>query len=146
MCIRDSLSDPACARLLMALSGTLHLVSDYGLFTTLAVLDAGGLLGSLHSVHVGRGPARVADPGYLPSVCRGLGISRHARCVYIDSNAGAIVAAKLLGWEGCLVARPTGALRRTGSGGHRVGHGAWYDRRFATLRRALSYYIFGEKA
>ena len=148
---RKDLSDRSCASLLVALSGTLHLLSDFDLFTTLTILDAGGLIGSFHSVLVARSPAQASDPNYLPSAYTALAIPRHARCVYIDSDAGAIVAAKLLGWDGCLVARtgilrygrrPGGAARR----GRRVGHGAWYDHRFPNLRRALAYYIFGARA
>ena len=90
--------------LLLALPGRRHLVTDYGLHETTTLLDGAGLLGAFHSV-VERGPTRARDPCYLARVARGsMGVLRHQACVYLDADAGAVVAAMLLGWSGCLIA------------------------------------------
>ena len=150
---------------LLALTGTRHLVSDLSLFETVRVLHATGLLGAFHSLsgggwcptRTGRFRGRATDPTFIPNLARSAGILRNARCVYIDSEPGAIVAAKLQGWEGCLVAaqgllrvsQPSSSSRhgssRASGEDARVGRGAWYDARFPSLRRALKFYIFGKK-
>ena len=139
-----------CADYLTALSGLRHVISDYDLYTTLALLDTAGLLGAFHSI-IERGPRRAADPRFLRNLSRRLSRGRgEGECVYIDSDAGAVVAAKLKGWRGCLGASPPptkGILKDTRrsrrSESNRPGRGVWCEQRFASLHRALRYYIFG---
>ena len=124
-----------CVDYLVALSGTRHLISDYDLHTTITVLYDTGTLGVFHSI-TERGPDQAIDPTYLTRLSRALHIRRYGRCVYMDSHAGAVVSAKLNGWEGCLIAPRTRVHRKR-------TRETWYDTTFSNLRKALHYYIFG---
>ena len=108
--------------LLLALPGRRHLVSDYGLHETTRILDGAGLLGAFHSV-VERGPERARDPAFLARANRTMAVLRHQTCVYIDADPGAVVAAMLLGWSGCLVAGTASGSTSADVPGGRRGRG-----------------------
>mgnify|MGYP001330334982 CR=1 FL=1 len=137
---RSQLERGVCTSLLVALSGGRHLISDFDIHTTLLVLDRGGLLGVFHSVFTDRNDVQASDPLYMRRISRESAIRRNDRCIYADSRPGPLVAAKVFGWTGCLIARTATIANRA----HVGCGGVWYDSRFSSLRRALRHYIFGD--
>lgn len=132
-----------------SLVGMRCLITDLDFLSTITVLADTGLLGMFHHI-VDRGRLRASDPTFLANTGRVLGITRRQRCVYFDANPGAVVAAQLQGWCGCLLAEESALAhpeyKKHRSGNHRAGVGVWYDARFAHLRTAFRHFLFGRSS
>ena len=133
--------------LLCALIGRVCLLTDLSIFETLNVCEESGVCGVFDSV-VSRTQAERIDINYWRKLSGNLHIYRYDRTICIDTCPSAVVAAKLLGWVGCLIAPDNIVVEKTK---HRtsdkyLGRGPWYDARFADMHSALSHFIFGSIA
>lgn len=133
------------SHMIAALPGEVHLLTDVSVFRTLGVLEKHGMTGLFEHI-ISRGRLKCNDFTFWKNISRVLRIRRCKRCVLIDTNACSIVASKLIGWIGCLVASPDNVApeklaHRTSN--TQLGRGACYDTRFSTMENALRHYIFG---